>query len=70
MQRAFRKKFRSFYAKQRYFIVFHSFHEFSTWKTPGNGGKPVFLWKRGTCRGAGRGYAYILFTNGSFLPHV
>ena len=53
MQRAFRKKFRSFSAKHRYFIVFHSFHEFSTGKTPGNGGKPVFLWKRGTCRGAG-----------------
>ena len=53
MQRAFRKRFRSFYTKHRYFMVFHSFHEFSTGKTPGNGGKPVFLWKRGTCRGAG-----------------
>lgn len=52
LQRAFRKKFCSFSAKHRYFIVFHSFHEFSTGKTPGNGGKPVFLWKRGTYRGA------------------
>ena len=37
LQRAFRKKFRSFSAKHRYFKVFHSFHEFSTGKTPGNG---------------------------------
>lgn len=71
MQRAFCKKFCSFSAKHRYFIVFHSFHEFSTWKTPGNGGKPVFLWKRGTCRGAGPWLRlYLVYKRFIFTPCI
>ena len=71
MQRAFRKKFRSFSAKHHYFIVFHSFHEFSTGKTPGNGGKPVFLWKRGTCRGAGPWLRlYLVYKRFIFAPCI
>ena len=69
--RAFRKKFRSFSAKHRCFIVFHSFHEFSTGKTPGNGGKPVFLWKRGTCRGAGPWLRlYLVYKRFIFAPGI
>ena len=71
MQRAFRKKFRSFSAKHRYFVVFHSFHEFSTGKTQGNGGKPVFLWKRGTCRGAGPWLRlYLVYKRFIFAPCI
>ena len=71
LQRAFRKKFCSFSAKHRYFIVFHSFHEFSTGKTPGNGGKPVFLWKRGTCRGVGPWLRlYLVYKRFIFAPCI
>ena len=60
-----------FSAKHRYFIVFHSFHEFSTGKTPGNGGKPVFLWKRGTCRGAGPWLRlYLVYKRFIFAPCI
>ena len=60
-----------FSAKHRYFIVFHSFHEFSTGKTPGNGGKPVFLWKRGTCRGAGPWLRlYLVYKRFIFAPSI
>ena len=69
--RAFRKKFRLFSANHRCFIVFHSFHEFSTGKTPGNGGKPVFLWKRGTCRGAGLWLRlYLVYKRFIFAPGI
>ena len=65
------KKFCSFSAKHRYFIVFHSFHEFSTGKPPGNGGKPVFLWKRGTCRGAGPWLRlYLVYKRFIFAPCI
>ena len=60
-----------FSAKHRYFIVFHSFHEFSTGKTPGNGGKPVFLWKRCTCRGAGPWLRlYLVYKRFIFAPCI
>ena len=67
----FAKSSAHFLRKHRYFIVFHSFHEFSTGKTPGNGGKPVFLWKRGTCRGAGPWLRlYLVYKRFIFAPCI